>query len=275
MNDPLQYEGRRVLVTGAASGMGEACASILGELGAEVIGLDVKDAVVELADFFRCDLSDPGQTDDVVDRVGEPVDALFNCAGLPTTAPGQKVMQVNFLGHRHLTESILPAMGNGGGIAFISSVAGAGWLPNIAALMPLLETQDFASGKTWCEEHPDLVGPTGYGFSKQAINAYVALRGFQLAPVGIRMNSINPGPTDTPMMPSFIESTGPDFFERLPKPIGRNARPDEQAWALVMLNSPRSSYTTATTLFTDGGFTGGLLTGNIDTSLLTPQEPSR
>jgi hypothetical protein len=54
--------------------------------------------------------------------------------------------------------------------------------------------------------------------------------------------------------------------------VGRNSRPEEQAWSLVMLNSPRSSYTTATTLFTDGGFTGGLFTGGIDLSVLIPPE---
>jgi len=98
----------------------------------------------------------------------------------------------------------------------------------------------------------------------------VAWRGYQLAPTGVRLNSINPGPTDTPMMPSFVESMGEDFFEKFPKPVGRNSRPEEQAWAIVMLNSPRSSYTTATTLFTDGGFSGGLFTGSIDFSLLMP-----
>lgn len=273
-NDPLQYRGRRVVVTGAASGMGAACAAILGALGAEVFALDVKEAERGRATFVPCDLSDPGQIDDALRRVGGPVDALFNCAGLPTTAPGQKVMQVNFLGHRHLTEAIIPTMKPGGAVAFISSVAGAGWLANIGTILPLLETPDFAAGRQWCEDHPDSVGPTGYGFSKQVINAYVAWRGYQLAPTGVRLNSINPGPTDTPMMPSFIESTGADFFERLPKPVGRNARPDEQAWALVMLNSARSSYITATTLFTDGGFTGGVTTGQIDTALLTPPASS-
>ena len=134
-----------------------------------------------------------------------------------------------------------------------------------------METLDFDAARTWCEEHDDLIGLNGYGFSKEAINAYVAYRGCQLAPTGVRMNSINPGPTDTPMFPSFVESMGEDFFESFPKPVGRNSRPDEQAWALIMLNSPRSSDTTATTLFTDGGFTGGLYTGGIDFSALMPK----
>jgi NAD(P)-dependent dehydrogenase (short-subunit alcohol dehydrogenase family) len=270
VNDPLQYEGKRVLVTGAASGMGESCATILSELGAEVHGLDIKEGPAPVAAFHICDLSDPAQIDKTVAEVGGPIDSLFNCAGLPTTAPGQKIVQVNFLGHRHLTEATLANMPEGSSIGFISSAAGMAWQANTPQLLELLATDDFESGKAWSESHDNLIGPNGYGFSKEAINAYVAWRGYQLAPKGIRLNSIQPGPTDTPMMPSFVESMGEDFFAKFPKPVGRNSRPDEQAWALIMLNSPRSSYTTATNVFTDGGFSGGLFTGSIDFSLLMP-----
>lgn len=270
MKDPLQYEGTRVVVTGAASGMGESCATILTDLGAEVHAIDIKEGPAPVAAFHLCDLSDPAQIDKAVAEIGGPVDSLFNCAGLPTTAPGQKIVLVNFIGHRHLTEAIIPLMHEGASIGFISSAAGMGWQANTAHLLELLATADAASAVAWCESRDDLIGLNGYGFSKEAINAYVAWRGFQLASQGIRLNSIQPGPTDTPMMPSFVESMGEEFFAKFPKPVGRNSRPDEQAWALIMLNSPRSSYTTATNLFTDGGFSGGLFTGSIDFSALMP-----
>jgi len=271
VKDPLQYEGQRVVVTGAASGMGEAAATILTDLGAEVHGLDIKKGPAPVEAFHLCDLSDPSQIDATVAEIGGPVDSLFNCAGLPTTAPGQQIMLVNYLGHRHLTEAILPAMPPGSSIGFISSAAGMGWQANTGPLLELAATPDFAAGRAWCEAHDDLIALNGYGFSKEAINAYVAWRGYQLAAT-VRVNSIQPGPTDTPMMPSFVESMGEDFFEKFPKPVGRNSRADEQAWAIIMLNSPRSSYTTATNLFTDGGFSGGLFTGSIDFSALMPSE---
>lgn len=270
MNDALQFDGKRVVVTGASSGMGDACARILTDLGAHVIGLDVKDPTAPIAEAHLCDLGDRAAIERTVAAIGAQVDSLFNCAGLPTTAPGQTIMRVNFVGHRHLTECLIPSMQPGASIGFISSAAGMGWLMRMAQLYPLLLTSGFDEGAAWCVENDDLVGPNGYGLSKEAINAYVAFRGFQLAPQGIRMNAIMPGPTDTPMMPSFVESMGEDFFDAFPKPIGRNSRADEQAWSLVMLNSPRSSYVTATTLATDGGFAGGLYSGGIDPSVLSP-----
>jgi len=270
VNDPLKYEGKRVVVTGAASGMGAACAAALTELGAEVHAVDIQDAAGPVAAFHRCDLSDPASIEATVAEIGGPVDSLFNCAGLPTTAPALKVMVVNFVGHRHLTETLLHNMAPGSSIGFISSAGGMGWLMNMGTIPGLLATSGFAEGKRWCEEHADVYGDNGYGFSKEVINAYVCQRGFQLAPQGIRMNSTMPGPTDTPMMPSFVESMGEDYFEAFPKPLGRNSTPEEQAWPLIMLNSPRSSYVTATTLMTDGGFSGGIYTGGIDPSLLMP-----
>lgn len=270
VSDPLEYDGSRVVVTGAASGMGAACAAALTEMGAEVHAVDVNEGSAPVAAFHRCDLSDPDAIEATVAEIGGPVDSLFNCAGLPTTAPSQKIVHVNFLGHRHLTEAMLAHMHRGSSIGFISSAAGMGWIVNMANLFGLLTTDGFAAGKAWCEDNEALIGDNGYGFSKEAINAYVAYRGFQLAPEGIRMNGIMPGPTDTPMMPSFVESMGEDFFQSFPKPVGRNSTPQEQAWPLIMLNSPRSSYVTATTLMTDGGFSGGIYTGGIDPSVLVP-----
>ena len=82
--DVLQYEGKRVIVTGAASGMGAATAQILVDLGAEVHAVDIKKPeVTGLASYAECDLSNPAQVDATVAKIGKIVNALFNCAGLP------------------------------------------------------------------------------------------------------------------------------------------------------------------------------------------------
>jgi NAD(P)-dependent dehydrogenase (short-subunit alcohol dehydrogenase family) len=267
VQDVLQYEGRTVVVTGAASGMGEATARILADLGAVVHAVDIRDSSAPVASFHRCDLGDPAQIEATVAGIGGPVDSLFNCAGLPTTAPAQQIVRVNFLGHRHLTELLLPLVTEGGSVGFISSAAGMGWQANLERYLDLLATDGFDAGRAWCDAHDDVISADGYSFSKEAINAYVAWRGYQTAAT-VRINGIMPGPTDTPMMPSFVEMMGEEFFARFPKPVGRNSRPDEQAWALVMLNSPRSSYVAATNVFTDGGFSGGMTTGSIDFATL-------
>ncbi len=263
MDDLLQYQGKRCVVTGAASGMGAATAALLVDLGAEVIGLDVQDVGGPVAQALHCDLGDPTSIDATVAALPGPVDHLFNCAGLPTNAPAQTIMRVNFVGHRHLTEALLPAMTKGSSVAFISSAAGMSWQQNWETLRGLCETDGFDAAIAWCEAHDDLIGPNGYGVSKEAICAYVAWRGYQVAAT-TRVNAILPGPTDTPMMPSFVEMMGEDFFNKFPKPVGQNSTPEEQAWAIVMLNSPRSSYVAATNVFTDGGFSGGIWTDSID-----------
>lgn len=263
MDDVLQYSGKRTVVTGAASGMGLATARLLADLGAHVTGLDIAADPRGLDAFVPVDLADTASIDAAVAALDGPVDSLFNCAGLPTNAPGQKIVRVNFLGHRHLTEALLPRMSKGSSVAFISSAAGMSWHDNWALLLELLETDGFDAGVDWCDAHDATIAPNGYGFSKEAICAYVAWRGYQVAAT-TRLNAILPGPTDTPMMPSFVEMMGEDFFNKFPKPVGQNSTPEEQAWAIVMLNSPRSSYVAATNVYTDGGFSGGILTDSID-----------
>ena len=87
------YTGKRVIVTGAASGMGEATARIIGELGGEVHALDVNPPRVDVAHHLHTDLRDPQSIDAAVDEIGGPVHALFNCAGLPGGKfPGLDVM---------------------------------------------------------------------------------------------------------------------------------------------------------------------------------------
>jgi NAD(P)-dependent dehydrogenase (short-subunit alcohol dehydrogenase family) len=272
--DVLGYEGKRVIVTGAGSGMGAATARILVELGAEVHAIDIKQPHLPgLASFSECDLRDPVQIDTTVDKIGRVVNMLFNCAGLPNTFPDLDVMLVNFCGLRYLTEQVIPNMLEqaDSAIACIASTAGIGWMANLELLGPLLATSDFASARAWCEEHPaDLTN--AYGLSKEAINAYTAFRSFPLAAQGIRINCLNPGPTDTPMMPEFEKAVGKDYMDSFPVPLGRHAIAEEQAWPLVFLNSPRASFVTGLQLDADGGFRAGLFTGQIDPAVLLPPE---
>jgi NAD(P)-dependent dehydrogenase (short-subunit alcohol dehydrogenase family) len=271
VTDVLGYAGKRVIVTGAASGMGAATAQILVDLGAEVHAVDLKKPEVPgLASFSECDLREPAEIDGAVRKIGKVVNALFNCAGLPNTFPALDVMLVNFCGLRHITETVIPNMIEGSAIACIASTAGIRWTRNMALLFELLQTPDFASARVWCEQHPRELA-NAYGLSKEAINAYTAFRSFALASEAIRINCVNPGPTDTPMMPEFEKAVGKKYMDEFPVPLGRHAVAEEQAWPLVFLNSPRASFLTGHQLDVDGGFKGALLTGQIDPKVLLPE----
>ncbi|MFD1959547.1 SDR family NAD(P)-dependent oxidoreductase [Novosphingobium panipatense] len=86
MSDVLGYKGKRVIVSGCFSGMGEAAAKLLVELGAEVHGFDFKESTVPMASFTKIDLRDPGSLEAAVAGVGGKIDALFNCAAFPAGA---------------------------------------------------------------------------------------------------------------------------------------------------------------------------------------------
>ena len=102
---------------------------------------------------------------------------------------------------------------------------------------------------------------SGYLFSKWVVDAWVGWWYPDLAARGIRINCINPGPTDTAMMPAFHDFATKEVVDQAVGPVGRYARAEEQAWPLVMLGSPRLSYVAGEVLAVDGGFQGAMHTG--------------
>jgi len=265
MKDILGYQNKRVVVAGCYSGMGEATARILVDIGAEVHGVDYKDSTLPLASFTRVDLRDPASIEAAASKIGGKVDGLFNCAGLPQTAPPIDVMKVNFLGTRHLTEQLLPYMSAGSAIASISSTGGLGWSRRVPTTMQLLQTQGFNAGLEWCEANLDTVAE-GYSFSKEAVIVWTMLVSNSLIKKGIRINCTLPGPTQTPMMSEFESATPSEVLKAAQGPIDRLLTPEEQAGPLILLNSDAASVVNGVVLPVDGGFMGGLSTGQVDIS---------
>jgi NAD(P)-dependent dehydrogenase (short-subunit alcohol dehydrogenase family) len=267
VGDFASYKGKRVVVTGCFSGMGEATARLLVSLGAEVHGLDYKETKLKLTSFTQTDLRDTSSIDAAVAKIGGKVDALFNCAGLPNTAPPLDVMKVNFAGTRHLTEKVLSLMTQGSAIVSISSNGGLGWSRRIPVHMGFLKIQGFDAAIKWCQDNADTVRE-GYAFSKEAVIVWTMLMSTPLIKRGIRINCTMPGPTQTPMMAHFEAASKASVLEAAMQPINRRSTPDEQAGPLVFLNSDAASYINGVCLAVDGGFMGGVTTGQVDLSAM-------
>lgn len=263
MTDILGYKDKRVIVSGCFSGMGEATAKMLIDLGAEVHGLDFKQSTLPLASFNIIDLRDPASIEAAIAKIGGKVDALFNCAGLPNSFPAMDVMKVNFIGLRHLTEQVLPLMGPGGAIASIASTGGLGWSRRIPINMEFVTTKGWDAAVAWCEAHMDIVSE-GYSFSKENVIVWTQFMGAHLIKKGIRINCTLPSPTQTPMMDAFEATSGKEVIAAAAEPMGRYSTSDEQAGGLILLNSALASIINSVVLPVDGGFMGGLATGQVD-----------
>ncbi len=267
MTDILGYKGKRVIVSGCFSGMGEATAKILLDLGAEVHGLDFKPSALPLASFNQIDLRDAASIEAGVAAIGGKVDALFNCAGLAGGGafPAMDTFKVNFIGTRHLTDQVVPLMGEGGAIVSIASTGGLGWSRRIPVHMELLQTKGFQAAVDWAEAHPEHVAE-GYAFSKEAVIVWTQFMGAHLIKQGIRINCSLPSPTQTPMMATFHATSGKEVVDAAAEPLGRYTTPAEQAGPLVLLCSNAAGGVNGVVPPVDGGFMGGLATGQVDIS---------
>jgi len=252
MKDILGYSGKQVAITGAASGMGQAAARLLVDLGAEVYALDIKEVTAPVKQFIRTNLMEKDSIDAATKQIPDKIEALFNCAGLPGPPfSNLDTTLVNFVGHRHLTETLLPRIKDGGAIAFISSTSGMGWKSNLETINRLLATPGFDEAHAWLEANPE--ANNGYMFSKQCIIAYMKTCAGELTKRNIRINCISPAPTDTPMMPAFHSQFGKELIEQFLAPIGRYATPQEMAEPLIFLNSNAARFVSGQNLFVDFG----------------------
>ncbi|MDJ0786351.1 MAG: SDR family NAD(P)-dependent oxidoreductase [Myxococcota bacterium] len=251
-----RLEGRVALVTGAASGIGAACARRFAEEGARVAGIDLAPApgdgdwaaAVKAAPdslFEQADVCDEAAVNRIADATRDAlgsIDVLVNAAGVPGGGAAHQIaledwdrtIAVNLRGTLLPSRAVLPGMleQRSGSIIHIASVEGI---------------EGFEGG-------------SAYNASKGAVVLLTRNMAIDYGRRGIRVNAICPGFIDTPMLRGLFGMEGlSDVAERIREAhqLGRFGRAEEIANAALFLASDESSFVTGVALPVDGGYTAG------------------
>lgn len=234
------FHGEICIVTGGGRGIGRAIVEKFLACGAAVYSIDLAHpeaaAGEERLVCLDCDITDLKAVEAAVGRIGS-VDVLVNNAAAVTRAvpitelspeEWQRTMAVNITGTFNVSRSFLPLMRKGGRIINLAST--------------------FA--------HVGSPGRVAYSTTKGAILAFTRSLALDVAPLGIRVNSVSPGGIATDRLIELFgsEAAAEDYLLPL-HPIGRTGRPADIADAVWFLASPHSSFMTGADLLVDGGYT--------------------
>ncbi len=240
------FDGLAAIVTGGASGIGLATATMLAARGARVACLDLKfDGLPEPLRGFAADVTDDAAVRAAVESAAHThkgIDILVNNAGIGAQgtvadngdAEWHRVFDVNVVGMVRVTRAALPHLRKSRHAAIVNtcSIAAHAGLPNRAL----------------------------YSASKGAVQALTLAMAADHLAEGIRVNCVNPGTADTPWVRRLLAvAEDPDAELRAlaaRQPNGRLVSAEEVAAAIAYLASPLASATTGTVLAVDGGMHG-------------------
>ena len=245
--------GKTIIVTGAASGIGAETARIVKEQGGTVIGLDINETKENVDQFILVNMSNPASIDEAIAAIPDGIDGICNIAGVPPTQDRALVLKVNFLGLRDFTEKMIAKMNDNGAIVNVASLAGLGWPQAQEQVKALLELRDFDAAESFCIEH-DIVNGTdrSYSLTKEALIVWAMQTRWTWRDRGIRMNNVSPGPVDTPILKDFIETLGKRVEEDR-KIMDRDGAASDIAPVIAFLCSDGSAWIRGANIPTDGG----------------------
>lgn len=243
------------VITGSASGIGAATRKVLEAAGHRVIGVDLRHADIH-ADLSAAK-GRAGAVADILNRCEGRLDALVLCAGLGVTfEPAAAIAHVNYYGAVDLLDGLLPALGQGSHPAavVISSVASTQLPWDRNPLAAALEANDTARVDAILEAAGEQAGNLAYAGSKNALTVAVRRRAAAWGKAGVRLNTVAPGATQTPLLEAGLNDPryGQAIRDFVP-PLGRRAEPAEIAAVAAFLLSSQASYVHGAQLVVDGG----------------------
>ncbi|MEV6851812.1 SDR family oxidoreductase [Actinoplanes sp. NPDC051411] len=239
------FDGIRAIVTGGASGIGLATASLLASRGATVVCLDLNSEVAAPLTGIRADVTDDASVRAAVSAAAATlggIDVVVNNAGIGAQgtiednddAEWARVFDVNVQGMVRVTRAALPYLRESSHAAVVNtcSIAATAGLPQRAL----------------------------YSATKGAVLSLTLAMAADHLREGIRVNCVNPGTADTPWIGRLLAGAADPVAERAAlearQPSGRLVTADEVAGAIAYLASPFSAGTTGTALAVDGGMQG-------------------
>lgn len=249
-NEELSPQGRPIVVTGSSSGIGAATCELLVREGYEVIGVDRHGGNNADWQTHIADLGDPDSIEHLVSLLPGELGGLMNIAGVPGTAPAKTVMSVNLFGLKSLSTMLAPRIHSGGFILNLSSAVADQWPARAERLRAAIA---FSEVDPLLNEFAAEIADGSYRFSKECVRVWTQFQAAELLPRRVRVNSVSPGPVETPILQDFKIDHGADKVEGAAKVVSRFGGPDDIAQVLAFLASTAGQWVNGTDIRVDGG----------------------